>query len=97
MERPMASTTTLKLPDVLKARINELAEASGRSPHAFMIEALQAHTEAVERRRDFVRAALAAEEDVAEYGLVYSTDEVHRYLEAKLTGKSPRKPRPSRR
>lgn len=93
----MTVTTTLKLPDVLKARINDLAEASGRTPHAFMIEALQAHAESAERRREFVQAALVAEQDVAEYGIVYSADEVHRYLEAKIAGKKPRKPRPMKR
>jgi predicted transcriptional regulator len=33
---------TLKLPEELKRRINDLAAASGKSPHAFMLDALAA-------------------------------------------------------
>ncbi len=38
----MAVTTTLKLPDDLNERIAPLAAAQGMSPHAWMVEALQA-------------------------------------------------------
>ena len=93
----MTATTTLKLPDTLKARIAELAQAAGRTPHAFMIEALEAHANATDRRREFVQSALAAEQDVEEYGIVYSADEVHRYVEARALGKRARKPRPMKR
>ncbi len=40
----MTSTTTLKVPRALKARIARLAKQSGRSPHAFMLEALERQT-----------------------------------------------------
>lgn len=93
----MTTSTTLKLPDALKARIVRLAEAAKRTPHAFMIEALEAHTVAVARRQEFVEAALTAEHEVAEYGVVYSADEVERYLDAKLSGRRSRKPRPEKR
>ena len=36
----MASTTTLKLPEKLKARIARLAAQSGRSAHSVMLDAL---------------------------------------------------------
>lgn len=39
------STTSLKLPDVLKKRIAALVEGSGRSAHAFMVEAIARETE----------------------------------------------------
>jgi predicted transcriptional regulator len=91
----MASSTTLKLPDSLKARIVALADAAGRTPHAFMVEALEAHAAAAERRREFVQAALNAEEEVAKYGIVYSADEVHRYVQARLSGKRSRRPKPA--
>lgn len=93
----MASSTTLKLPDSLKARIVALADAAGRTPHAFMVEALEAHAAAAERRREFVHAALSAEEEVAQYGIVYSADEVHRYLQARLSRKRARHPKPAQR
>ncbi len=87
------STTTLKLPDELKERIASAAEAAGKSPHAFMIEALAAQTALAERRRAFVEAAQVAEQEVAEYGLVYDADEVFSYLQDKLSGKRGKRPK----
>lgn len=92
----MSTSTTLKLPEPLKARIAKLAEAAGRTPHAFMIEALEAHAAATELRREFVAAAIAAERDVEEYGITYSADEVHRYIRARLAGKRSRHPKPDK-
>ena len=89
----MAVTTTLKLPEELKARIASAAEAAGKSPHAYMIEALAAHAALDERRRAFVASAHAAEQEVAEYGLVYDADEVFSYIQAKLDGKPNKRPK----
>lgn len=92
----MAVTTTLKLPDELKARIAAAADSAGKTPHAFMVEALEAETHRAELRRDFVNTALKAEQEVAEYGLGYSSDEVHRYLRAKLSGAKAQSPKPAK-
>ena len=89
----MASSTTLKLPAELKDRVAEAAEAAGRSPHAFMVEAIEAQTRLAERRREFVASALEAEREVAKFGLVYDGDEVLSYLQAKLSGQPVRRPR----
>lgn len=82
----MTASTTLKLPDTLKARISSAAEHAGKTPHAFMLEALQAQTELAERRLAFVQSAKLAEQEVAQYGLVYDADEVFAYLRAKMEG-----------
>lgn len=89
----MTSTTTLKLPDELKARIVSAAGAANQAPHAFMIAALAAQTALVERRQEFLATAVMAEQEVAEYGLIYDADEVFSYLEAKLKGKSAKRPK----
>jgi predicted transcriptional regulator len=89
----MTSSTTLKLPAELKDRVAEAAEAAGRSPHAFMVEAIEAQTRLAERRREFVASALEAEREVAKFGLVYDGDEVLSYLQAKLSGQTVRRPR----
>ena len=89
----MAATTTLKLPEALKARIAKLAESAGKTQHAFMVDALEAEAQRSELRRDFVNAALQAEQEVAAYGEVYSMDAVHRYFSDRLAGKSARKPK----
>ena len=87
------STTTLKLPEELKQRIAAVAADAGKSPHAFMVEALAAQTALAERRRVFVAAAHAAAQEVAQYGLVYDADEVFGYLQDKLKGKRTKRPK----
>lgn len=87
---------TLKLPDDLKTRINELAAASGKSPHAFMVDALTAQTAQEENRRAFVRSALEAREEVARYGLVHEAADVHRWLLARAAGGKAKFPRPKK-
>lgn len=89
----MTSSTTLKLPDDLKQRISRVAEATGQSPHAFMVEAIAAQTGLAERRRQFIASALEAEHEVARYGIVHDGDEVLSYLQARLTGQPARRPR----
>lgn len=89
----MSATTTLKLPDDLKARIAVAAEQTGKTPHAFMVEALQMQTELAERRREFIQSALLAEEEVAQYGLVYDADEVFSYLRDRLAGYPAQQPK----
>ena len=91
----MTATTTLKLPDELKARIAAVAQQSGKSAHAFMVKALELQTELAERRTAFVADALLAREEVARYGLVVDADEVFDYLKARAEGKPARKPDPS--
>ena len=90
----MSATTTLKLPDDLKARIAVAAEQAGKTSHAFMVEALQMQTELAERRREFVQSALLAEQEVAQYGLVYDSDEGFSYLRDRLAGRPAQEPKP---
>lgn len=87
------STTTLKLPDDLKERIVAAAADAGKTPHAFMVEALSAQTALAERRRAFVDAAATAQQEVAEYGVVYDADAMFSYLQDTLQGKRVRRPK----
>lgn len=91
------ATTTLKLPDELKARIAPLAEAQGLTPHAWMVGALATQVVQAERRAALVRDALAAEAEVEAVGEVFAAEDVHRYLRERLAGKAPARPRPHRR
>jgi len=93
----MATATTLKLPEPLKARISAAAEAAGKTPHAFMIEALSEQTERDERRRAFLNAAITAEKETSETGITYDANEVHAYLRARISGKSGRRPKQIKR
>ena len=83
----------MKLPQELKARIDDLAAASGKSPHAFMVDALSAQTEREENRAKFVAGALEARQEIATYGLVMESAAVHRWLLARAAGGKVARPR----
>jgi len=89
----MPASTTLKLPENLKKRIAPLASSAGKSPHAWMVEALEIQAALAEKRKMFVAAAVAAEKEVAKTGLVYDADDVFAYLKDKLAGKKPKRPK----
>lgn len=84
---------TLKLPEELKTRINVLAAASGKSPHAFMIDALAAQIGREENRSTFVASALQARQEVAKYGQVMEAADVHKWLLARAAGGKAARPR----
>jgi len=84
---------TLKLTDALKARINDLAASSGKSPHAFMVDALAARIEQEESRAAFVDSALQARQEVATYGRVADGADVHKWLLKRAGGGKAARPR----
>lgn len=85
--------TTLKLPPELKDRVKAVAEGTGRSPHAFMVEAIEQQTALAEKRREFVAAALAADREFERTGKGYALEDVAEYLRARVAGKPVRRPR----
>ena len=89
----MSIATTLKLPESLRARVQALASDAGQTPHAFMLNAIVEQAPSTEPRPGFVASALLAEQEVAEYGKVYSLDEMSRYLKVKVAGANPKPPR----
>jgi predicted transcriptional regulator len=93
----MASTTSVKLPPALKARIAALAKKTGRSAHSVIVEAVERHAAHEEKMEAFVREALDADEDIDRTGEVYSADEVHAWLERLATRKKAPRPKPWRK
>ena len=91
--------TSLKLPPQLKTRVASAAKEAGKSPHAFMVEAIERQVDQAERRRRLIEEALAAEQETLETGLAYNADEVHAAMAARARGaKAPRlKARPWRK
>lgn len=83
------ATTSLKLPDALKQRVNTLAELAGKSPHAFMVDVIAEQTERVEKRHAYIQSALAAKQDFDATGIGYDADEVHAFMRAKIKGLKP--------
>ena len=92
----MTASTTLKLPERLKQRIAPLARSAGKTPHAWMVEALETHTALAEKRKAFVTDALAAEKEVKRRGKVYRAEDVHRYIRARAAGRKAKRPSPAR-
>lgn len=89
-------TTTLKLPAELKERIASIVDGTGKSPHAFMVEAIEQQTKLAEQRKAFVAEALAAREDFSRTGKAYALEDVATYLAARSAGQPARRPRAKR-
>ena len=88
------AATSLKLPRSLKNRISRLAKRAGETPHAFMLRLLEEQVQAAERFDAFVADAREADKLMQESGRGYPASEVHDYLEARLTGRNAKRPKP---
>lgn len=87
------AATSLKLPDELKLRVAQLVEGSGKSAHAFMLEAIEQATVREELRRRFGEEAALAESEARKTRQLYDAGEVFQYLEARAKGAHARRPR----
>jgi predicted transcriptional regulator len=94
---PLSATTTLKLPTELKERIAPLARKSGKTPHAWMVEALERQAALAEMREGFVQDALNSAAEVDAGGPLYAAEEVHSFILARASGKPAKRPRPAKR
>jgi predicted transcriptional regulator len=95
--KPSASATTIKVPAALKSRIAKIARKSGRTPHSFMLEAIERETARQERYEDFVREARAADLVIEETGVVYAAADVHGWLDRLRRDPAAVPPKPWRR
>jgi predicted transcriptional regulator len=93
----MTETTTLKLPEKLKARIARLAKQTGQSSHSLMVLAIEREIAREEKMRDFVKAALASDAAAEAGGAVYRAEDVHAWMERLAKGEKPPRPVPWRR
>lgn len=85
------STTSIKLPNSLKERVVKIAAETGKSAHAFMVDAIAEHAERVEEDRAFMARAEASLKHYQETGIGYDADEVYAYIREKLKGNNPAK------
>ena len=86
-------STTLKLSPALKARVASVVDGTGKSPHAFMVQAIEEETRRAELRKQFVADALTAREDFRRTGKAYALEDVRSYYAARAAGKPARRPR----
>jgi len=81
------STTTIRLPDDLKARIATAAKRAGTTAHGFILEAIAEKTEQAERRADFDAEAEDRYAGIVATGKTIPWQEMRAYLEARMAGK----------
>jgi predicted transcriptional regulator len=74
------ATTSLKLDDDIKARLQKLAVARRRTSHYLMREAITQFVEREERREELREAALKSWSDYRETGLHLTEAEVDAWL-----------------
>ena len=88
------STTTIRLPNDLKARVASAAKKAGQSAHSFILEAIAEKAEDAERYSDFHALADQRFGAIAESGKTIPWSEMRAYLEDRVAGKKPRRPLP---
>jgi predicted transcriptional regulator len=90
----MSTTTTIRLPEDLKARVAAAAEKAGTTPHSFILEAIAEKAEQAERMNEFHAEAEQRYARIVETGKTIPWTEMRSYLEQRLAGKKPRRPAP---
>jgi predicted transcriptional regulator len=86
------STTTIRIEDELKIRVAAAAERAGKTPHAFIVEAIQQTVEQVELETQFHQVADERWTRLLATGKTVAWDDAKAYLEARAQGQRPRKP-----
>lgn len=89
-------TTTIRIPDELKARLAKLAEQEGTSTHSLILDAIAEKAEALERRQSFHEEARERYERYLETGEAIPWDEMRDYLRRRVRGESIAPPRARR-
>lgn len=93
----MTTTTTIRLPEDLKARIASAAERAGKTTHSFILEAIAEKAELEERRADFDAEANARLVKIVESGSTIPWTDMRHYLEERLAGKQVPRPTAKKR
>ncbi len=86
------STTTIRLPEQLKARVAAAAKRAGTTPHGFILEAIAEKADDEERRSEFNEIAEKRYADIVASGKAIPWSEMRLYLESRIAGKKVRRP-----
>ncbi|NLF53066.1 MAG: ribbon-helix-helix protein, CopG family [Thauera phenolivorans] len=86
------STTTIRLPEELKARVAAAAARAGTSAHGFILEAIAEKTAQAERQNAFDAEADQRYATLIQRGETISWSEMRRYLEARVRGETAARP-----
>ncbi|MDP2794382.1 MAG: hypothetical protein Q8O25_09940 [Sulfurisoma sp.] len=86
------STTTIRLPEDLKARVAAAAKRSGTTAHGFILDAIAEKAAQEELRADFDALAEDRHARIVASGKTISWREMRGYLEERLAGKAAKRP-----
>jgi predicted transcriptional regulator len=86
------STTTIRLPEDLKARVAAVAERAGTTAHGFILEAIAEKTDQAERRADFHAVAQKRYADLLASGKTIPWEKMRSYLEGRIAVKTVARP-----
>lgn len=87
------STTTIRLPKDLKARVAAAAERAGTTPHGFILEAIAEKADQAERRADFHDVAERRYAALLASGKTIPWEKMRGYLEARVARKRVARPK----
>ncbi len=79
----MPATTSLKLPEALKATIAKVAAFEGKTAHALMVDTLQSAMEDALARQQFYTEGEASYQDALNSNAVFSAEDVKTYVTAR--------------
>jgi len=86
------STTTIRLPENLKARVAAAAKRSGTTTHGFILDAIAEKTEQEDLRAAFDADAEDRYARIVATGKTIPWQEMRGYLEERLAGKEVKRP-----
>ena len=87
------STTTIRLPEELKARVAAAAKRAGKTAHGFIVEAIAEKAAQAERAADLDAVAETRYASIVATGKTIPWQEMRAYLEARVAGKAVKRPR----
>jgi uncharacterized protein (DUF1778 family) len=86
------STTTIRLPEALKARIAKAAEAAGTTSHNFILEAIAEKAEQADRRAEFHALADQRYARFLDSGESIPWEDARAWLMQRIAGKRVKRP-----
>jgi len=86
------STTTIRLPENLKARVAAAAKRAGTTTHGFILEAIAEKAEQEDMRAAFDAEAEDRYARIVATGKTIPWQEMRGYLEERLAGKEVKRP-----
>ncbi len=87
------STTTIRLPEELKARVAAAAKRSGMTSHSFILAAIAEKAEQESMRADFDAQAEERYARIVSSGKTIPWEEMRGYLEERLAGRAMKHPK----